>query len=74
MTFIKELMYEFDNIQIQMMEGSLVSISYEIELDTDPSSPITVQLLVQTEDDEDVDQGMDAKLTSARIENKGAMK
>ena len=48
-------MEKFDAIQIEELEGSLVRISYEIELDTDPSAPTAVQLLIQTEAEEDED-------------------
>ena len=59
---------------METFEGKFARISYEIELNGDASGPVTVQLLIQTEAEDDEDQGRDARLTCARIENKNSMK
>ena len=73
MTFIRDLLSQFDGVKMESFEGGYVRVTFQIELPVDPSTAKTVQLMVQTDADEDSDQGMDARVTSARVENKNSI-
>ena len=73
MTFIRDLLSQFDGVKMESFEGGYVRVTFQIELPVDPSTAKTVQLMVQTDADEDADQGMDARVTSAHVENKNSI-
>ena len=72
MVFAKELLESFDGVQMETFDGGYARISFEIQLAEDPDQLKKVQLMVQTQVEEDEEQGMDSKLTSVHIENKTA--
>lgn len=73
MTFINELLSQFNGVEVEHFEGGYSRISFEIELSIDPTTIKTVQLMVKTDIGEDTDYEMDARMTSVRIENKNSI-
>ena len=46
MTFIRDLLSQFDGVKMESFEGGYVRVTFQIELPVDPSTAKTVQLMV----------------------------